>query len=86
MFLGSIKPGVRVKLNKPYYSPPGSSKKFFVWVRDPVDGRIRKVRFGQRGVRIKRSDPVRRRSFRARHRCDEALDVLSPRYWSCKMW
>jgi len=73
------------KLNRPQYARTGA-KKFVVYVRDPQTGRVKKVRFGQRGVRIKRKDPERRRSFRARHKCNEARDITSARYWSCKMW
>ena len=73
------------KLNRPQYARTGA-KKFVVYVRDPQSGRVKKVRFGQRGVRIKRKDPERRRSFRARHKCNEARDITSARYWSCKMW
>ena len=44
------------------------------------------VKFGDPNMEIKRDDPDRRRSFRARHKCDTAKDKTSPRYWSCKMW
>ena len=80
MFIGAVP-----KLNVPRYARTGG-KKFVVFVRDPQTGRVKKVRFGQRGARIKRNDPERRRSFRARHKCNEARDVTSARYWSCKMW
>jgi len=73
------------KLNRPQYARTGA-KKFVVYVRDPQTGRVKKVRFGERGTRIKRKDPERRRSFRARHKCNEARDITSARYWSCKMW
>jgi len=82
MFLGSIS---GPKLNRPQYARTGA-KKFVVYVRDPDTGRVKTVRFGQRGVRIKKSDPERRKSFRARHGCDQAKDITSPKYWSCKMW
>lgn len=73
------------KLNSPRYANTGK-KKFVVYVRNPKTGRINTIRFGQKGVRIKKNDPARRRSFRARHKCSEANDITSARYWSCKMW
>ena len=45
-----------------------------------------KVNFGQKGVRIKKNDPDRRRSFRARHNCDNPGPKWKARYWSCKKW
>ena len=45
-----------------------------------------KVNFGDPNMRIKKSDPDRRRSFRARHRCDTAKDKTTARYWSCRKW
>ena len=44
------------------------------------------VKFGDPNMEIKRDDPDRRRSFRARHKCDTAKDKTTPRYWSCKFW
>lgn len=62
-------------------------KKFMAHVRDPEDpGDIDTVYFGQPGVSIKRQDPARRKSFNARHGCDEAKDITTPKYWSCKAW
>lgn len=85
MFIGAIYRGRSVSLNKPIRSKSGR-KKFHVYVRDPDSGRIRIVRFGDPSMRIKRNIPARRRSFRARHKCDSAVDKMSARYWSCKMW
>ena len=70
-------------LNKPTY---GDVKKFKVYVRDPKTKNIKKVNFGDPDMEIKRDDPKRRKSFRARHHCDTATDITTPRYWSCKMW
>lgn len=86
MFISALYQGRRVTLNRPRYAPPGSAKKFLVYVMDPQTERVKIVRFGQRGARIKKNDPERRRSFRARHGCDQAKDITSAKYWSCKMW
>ena len=55
------------KLNKPYRTP-GKAKKFAVKVRNPKTGNIKTVRFGDPNMRIKKSQPGRRKSFLARHR------------------
>ena len=75
--------GRKVPLNKPMR---GDSKKFKVYVKDPKTGNVKKVNFGDPNMRIKKSNPERRKSFRARHRCDTAKDKTSARYWSCKAW
>lgn len=72
-------------LNKPFRLK-GGKKKFGVYVKNPKTGNIIMVKFGDPNMEIKRDDPDRRRSFRARHKCDTAKDKTSPRYWSCKMW
>ena len=75
--------GKTVKLNDPIR---GGSKKFYVYVKNPK-GNIVKVSFGDTtGLSIKRDNPARRKSFRARHRCDTAKDKTSARYWSCYQW
>lgn len=73
-------------LNKPFRLPKGSKKKFGVYVKNPKTGNIIMVKFGDPNMEIKRDDPDRRRSFRARHNCDTAKDKTTPRYWSCKFW
>jgi hypothetical protein len=45
-----------------------------------------KVNFGQKGMVIKKDNPEARKSFRARHKCDQKKDKTSPGYWSCKKW
>jgi hypothetical protein len=75
--------GRKVKLNKPMR---GDVKKFKVYVKDPKTGNIKKVNFGQKGMRIKKSNPERRRNFRARHNCDNPGPKTKPRYWSCRKW
>jgi hypothetical protein len=72
--------GKKVKLNDPIR---GGSKKFYVYVKN-AKGNIIKVSFGDTtGLSIKRDDPARRKSFRARHNCDTAKDKTTARYWSC---
>lgn len=75
--------GRTVPLGKPM---KGDVKKFKVYVRDPKTGNIKKVNFGDKKMRIKKSNPKRRKSFRARHNCATAKDRTSARYWSCKKW
>lgn len=72
-------------VNKPRRTP-GARKKFAVLARNKK-GITKVVRFGDPHMKIKRSIKKRRDSFRARHRCDrDPPDILTPRYWSCKMW
>jgi hypothetical protein len=75
--------GRTVKLNKPMQ---GDVKKFKVYVKDPKTGNIRKVNFGQKGMVIKKDNPGARKSFRARHKCDQDKPKTSAGYWSCKKW
>ena len=75
--------GRTVKLNKPMR---GDVKKFKVFVRDPSTGNVKKVNFGDKKMRIKKSNPKRRKSFRARHHCENPGPKTKARYWSCKKW
>ena len=85
--------GRKVKLNKPMR---GDVKKFKVYVKDPKTGNIKKVNFGhggtsakkagQKTMRIRKSNPKARKSFRARHNCDNPGPKTKARYWSCKKW
>ena len=75
--------GRKVKLGKPMR---GDVKKFKVYVRDPKTKNIKKVNFGDPNMRIKKSSPARRRSFRARHNCDNPGPRTKARYWSCRKW
>lgn len=75
--------GREVKLNKPMQ---GDVKKFKVYVKDPKTGNVKKVNFGDPDMKIKKSDPDRRRSFRARHNCENPGPKTKARYWSCKKW
>jgi len=72
-------------LNKPFRLKDGK-KKFGVYVKNPKTGNVIMVKFGDPNMEIKRDNPARRRSFRARHKCDTAIDKTTPRYWSCKFW
>ena len=74
--------GRKVKLNKPMQ---GDVKKFKVYVKNPK-GNVVKVNFGDPNMRIKKSNPARRRSFRARHNCDNPGPKTKARYWSCRNW
>ena len=81
--------GRQVELNKPFRTPE-ASKKFAVYVRDQDSGRVKIVRFGQKGMSIKRQNDARRRSFMAR--MGAVLDKvkgqknLSAAYWSIRVW
>ena len=76
--------GKKVTLNKPFYTPDGP-KKSAVYVNGPKD-KVVIVRFGDPNMEIKKDDPERRKSFRARHNCDNPGPKWKARYWSCKAW
>jgi hypothetical protein len=85
--------GRKVPLGKPMR---GDVAKFKVYVRDPKTGNIKKVNFGhggtrakkagQKTMRIRKSDPARRKSFRARHNCANPGPRTKARFWSCRAW
>ena len=77
--------GRKVKLGKPMR---GDVAKYKVYVKDKKTGNVKKVNFGDKNMEIKRDDPKRRKSFRARHGCGtpKASDRTKARYWSCRMW
>jgi hypothetical protein len=74
--------GREVKLGKPMQ---GDVKKFKVYVKNP-QGNVVKVNFGAKGMNIKKNNPERRKSFRARHNCDNPGPRHMARYWSCRKW
>jgi len=81
--------GRKVKLGKPMQ---GDTKKFKVYVKNPK-GNVVKVNFGHGGssvkgkaMSIKKNNPKRRKSFRARHNCDNPGPRHKARYWSCRKW
>lgn len=71
----------RIKKGEPAYG----KKKFVVNAKDGDKTKV--IRFGDANMEIKRDNPERRKSFRARHKCDtNKPSKLSARYWSCKKW
>jgi hypothetical protein len=75
--------GKEVELNKP---KRGGSKKFYVYVRNPKTGNVKKISFGDTsGLTVKLRDPKRRAAFAARHRCEQANDKMTARYWACRL-
>ena len=76
--------GKKVTLNKPFYTPDGP-KKSSVYVNNEK-GNVVKVNFGDPNMEIKVDDPARRKSFRARHGCDNPGPKWKAKYWSCKAW
>jgi hypothetical protein len=63
----------------------GDVKKSKVYVRGPK-GNVVKVNFGDPNMTIKKSNPARRKSFRARHNCANPGPRWKARYWSCRSW
>ncbi len=77
--------GKKVKLGKPFLTPKGPKKRS-VYVKNDK-GNVVKVNFGDPNMKIKKSDPARRKSFRARHGCDTNPGPRwKAKYWSCKFW
>jgi hypothetical protein len=74
--------GRKVTLNKPMQ---GDVKKFKVYTKNPK-GNVVKVNFGDPNSTIKKNNPARRKSFRARHNCDNPGPKTGARYWSCRKW
>ena len=81
--------GRTVKLNKPFRTS-GERKKFGVYVRDRSTGNVKKVRFGDPNLKIKKSNPARQKSFFSRFRPILAKvkgqKNLSPAYWAIQSW
>jgi hypothetical protein len=77
--------GRKVKLNDPIRTSENPNKKFKVYVKNEK-GNVVVVRFGDPNLEIKRDDPARRKSFRARHNCDNPGPKTKARYWSCQQW
>jgi len=76
--------GRKVKLGKPFRTPDGP-KKFSVYVKNDK-GNVVKVNFGDPNMEIKKDNPKRRKSFRARHKCATPGPRWKARYWSCRKW
>ena len=87
--------GRKVKLNKKMSNPESKTKKSKVYVTGKGkyksgackgQNKAKKVQFGDPNMRIKKSNPKNRKSFRARHKCDTPGPKDKARYWSCKSW
>ena len=86
--------GREVKLNKPTRGDTKKSKVYVNSGKKNKDGtiKVKKVEFGHKGkggektMRIKKDNPKRRKSFRARHNCENPGPQTKARYWSCKAW
>lgn len=73
----------KVPLNKPRRGGP---KKFYVYVKDPSTGNVKKVTFGDvTGLTAKINNPEARKQFAARHKCSDQTDKTSAAYWSCRL-
>jgi len=73
----------KMQCNKPRRTPDGPKK--FV-VKACQDGTEKIIRFGDKTMRIRKSNAKARKSFRARHKCSTAKSKLTARYWSCRNW
>jgi len=75
--------GKDVELNKP---KAGGPKKYYVYVKDPSTGNIKKVTWGDTtGLKVKLDDPAARKSFAARHDCENQKDKTKAGYWACNL-
>jgi hypothetical protein len=78
--------GKKVELGKP---KRGGSKKFFVYVRNPKTGKVKKVSFGAKAgggnLAVKLKDPKARKAFADRHNCKSKNDKTKPGYWACRL-
>jgi hypothetical protein len=74
--------GRKVQLGKPMQGDVAKSK---VYVKKP-NGKVVKVNFGDKNMTIKKNNPARRKSFRARHNFDNPGPRWKARYWSCRAW
>ena len=76
--------GRKVQLGRPFRTPKGP-KKMSVYVKNDK-GNVVKVNFGDPNMKNKKSDPARRKSFRARHNCSNPGPRWKAKYWSCRAW
>jgi len=71
------------ELNKP---KKGGPKKYYVYVKDPSSGKIKKISWGDTsGLKVKLNDPAARKSFVARHKCETKNDKMTAGYWACRL-
>ena len=73
----------KMKCNSPRRQVQGGKK--FV-VKACKGGKSKIIRYGDSSMKIRKSNPAARKSFRARHNCKTATDKFTARYWSCKKW
>lgn len=75
------------KQDQPLNQPKrGGPKKYYVYVRDPSTGNVKKVSWGDTsGLKVKLNDPAARKSFVARHKCDQQNDKTKAGYWACRL-
>ena len=80
--------GKSVRLGKPSRirkgQPGYGRKKSQVYVK--AGKRIKRITFGDPNMKIKKNIKGRRKSFRARHNCDNPGPRWKARYWACKTW
>jgi hypothetical protein len=76
--------GRTVTLNKPFLTPDGHKKRS-VYVKN-AKGNVVKVNFGDPNMKIKKHIPTRRKSYRARHHCENPGPRWKANYWSCRAW
>jgi hypothetical protein len=78
--------GKEVEIGKP---KRGGSKKFYVYVKNPKTGKIKKVSFGAKSgggnLAVKLRDPKARKAFADRHNCEQKNDKTKPGYWACRL-
>ena len=78
--------GKKVKLNDPIR---GGSKKFYVYVKNPKTGNVKKVSFGAKSgggsLSVKLKDPKAKKAFASRHNCEQAKDKTKASYWACRL-
>ena len=76
--------GKKVKLNKPMRQS-GGGKKYKVYVKNPKTGRVKKISFGDAGLKTKSGNKKRAKSFAARHNCEKKNDKMKAGYWACRL-
>lgn len=74
--------GKDVELNKP---KRGGSKKYYVYVKNPKTDKVKKISFGDPGLKTKSSNKGRAKSFAARHNCEKKNDKMKAGYWACRL-
>ena len=73
--------GKKVQLNKP---KRGGSKKYYVYVKSKK-GNVKKISFGDPGLKTKSGNKARAKSFAARHNCEKKNDKTKAGYWACRL-